>query len=589
MKTKSLRVGILYLIAIALSACGGGGNSNSTPSDTTPPNNPAVTAVIQNLMSSVPDTNIVVAGELNTETNEYILRLEDGTEISIDNALLSSVVDQTSAWRIQLTFTDNQSVSLARLGDSVTIAEADIALNPNGTTPLAAQLNLALPVANKIGITVLGKEPTGVAISHLFEDFQRNFQLPILGLYEDYANQVLVTLYDEDDNERIAITLGIQTPSLASVSTPVIPMTLEILENNLAPNDSNLYMVSGIKQAFDQYGEVRWIYTGAMSDIYRKLDNGNLIGASNENSLVYHHEAVKIISMLGAELNRIPIDNLMHHDAHLLPNGNLLVAGNTNSIAPNGQLFATDDLPEEDVIFEIDLSDNSTVNTFDYNLILDPSRIRASGRPDDWLHLNSLFFDEDNSAIVISAQAQSAVVSIDYPSGELNWILSAHEGWPEDLQPFLLSPVDQNGNALDISDIDFWTYGQHAALVLPNNNILVYDNGQFRGFYKDNAVNEESYSRAIEYQIDRENREVSIVWQYERDQELFTPITGDIDFEEETGNRLIGYMAGMGNAENDIPRIIEIDQNDNILFDVVVNRGATFYRAEKFNLYEGIE
>ncbi|MDZ7691548.1 MAG: hypothetical protein U5K69_10560 [Balneolaceae bacterium] len=77
---------------------------------------------------------------------------------------------------------------------------------------------------------------------------------------------------------------------------------------------------------------------------------------------------------------------------------------------------------------------------------------------------------------------------------------------------------------------------------------------------------------------------MQLVWEFDYNHELFTAATGDVDLLE-NGNRLIGFMW----SGNRTPKIVELNGNDEIVFDIEIDAGeGNYYRAEKFNLYSGM-
>jgi len=71
--------------------------------------------------------------------------------------------------------------------------------------------------------------------------------------------------------------------------------------------------------------------------------------------------------------------------------------------------------------------------------------------------------------------------------------------------------------------------------------ILVYDNGNKRS-YDEPLLPTQNYSRAVEYEIDRETMPVRQLWEYGREygSELYTPFIGDADYLP-NGNRLVTF------------------------------------------------
>jgi arylsulfate sulfotransferase len=335
-----------------------------------------------------------------------------------------------------------------------------------------------------------------------------------------------------------------------------------------------VYLVTSLRLGFDQTGEVRWAYTPDSSphlSFMSKLVNGNMLAVSPSGT------AITEITMLGQIIKTYAVPNAIHHDIIEMPTGNFLVTTSSN----NGVSI-------EDVIVEIDRTSGAIVKTWDLYKILDPSR---KALPDtgsnDWLHMNSLFFDASDKSIIFSSRSQSAVVKIDYGTGAVKWILGNPNFWNQSLSKYLFTPVDATGKPLDVSSQDFWPYGQHAASRLQNGNILLYDDGDFRNYYDNANVPQVSYSRAVEYAIDEQAKTIRLVWKFDNNKTQFTPYTGFVQ-NLSNSNRIIAYMDGSGNGSTG-PKIVEIDNNNQILFDADINPGSFYYRGLKVDIYQGIK
>jgi len=91
-----------------------------------------------------------------------------------------------------------------------------------------------------------------------------------------------------------------------------------------------------------------------------------------------------------------------------------------------------------------------------------------------------------------------------------------------------------------------WPYHQHSPNPTPNGTLLIFDNGNYqaRPFRKPVPV-PETYSRAVEYAIDEENRTVRELWQSEQNDEdrVISIAMGDVDWLPETENILVAYGA----------------------------------------------
>ena len=86
--------------------------------------------------------------------------------------------------------------------------------------------------------------------------------------------------------------------------------------------------------------------------------------------------------------------NKIHHDVIELPNGNFLVTVNNAEIATI-----------EDHILELDRSTGEIVTIWDFNEIL-PKRYTYLKNTTDWLHVNSVFYDDSDNSLVVSGRHQ---------------------------------------------------------------------------------------------------------------------------------------------------------------------------------------
>ena len=191
--------------------------------------------------------------------------------------------------------------------------------------------------------------------------------------------------------------------------------------------------------------------------------------------------------------------------------------------------------------------------------------------------------------------------------------MSPHQGWGKagvngegfETSNYLLTAVDEQGTSYSDSvqlglsrTVSFdWPWGQHAAMVLPNGNIFCYDNGWYRNFSWNG--DDDSYSRAVEYEVDHENQTVRQVWQYgeERGSEIYSGNISDVDLMPVTGNRLI-CPGNINLPDNRLGMIIEVTYPQSlVVFEAKINYANIFstgsgweeadliYRSERIQLY----
>jgi hypothetical protein len=142
------------------------------------------------------------------------------------------------------------------------------------------------------------------------------------------------------------------------------------------------------------------------------------------------------------------------------------------------------------------------------------------------LHANGGFYDEDSGVLIVSLRHQDALVRIDPATGELIWILGNHDNWDAEFEPYLLDPVGPLT----------WPYHQHAPMIGPAGNILVFDNGNSRASPHTAQVamtDSQSWSRLVEYSVDVAAMRVTQTWEYATNDlsgDLFSGSKGDADY-----------------------------------------------------------
>lgn len=501
--------------------------------------------------------------KIDEDNQYYTIHFESGNPLTVQTQLITKLEYDSLNWLTTFQFQDNTSQSANFLGELHFVEDA-IVLNPFLTSPLTAFARIITPVKGKFKVVVKGKPSAGVTIKKSFDYYGDSHELPILGLYENYSNQVEFVFMDMNNKARCSKVLTIPTTIIQNRPG----LEIEILKNQLTQTYNGLYIISNLRLGFDQTGEIRWCYNGEGASFFGKLANGNFIVSEASNLNFFE------VTMLGLRVKKYNVPNALHHEICELPNGNFLVA----SHSPPGA-------PYEDVVVEVGRTSGTVTRTWDFKTILDALR---KPLPDtqtgDWLHINALYYDETDNSIVISGRSQCAVVKIDYVTGAIKWILGNHNEWSPAFQPYLLRPVDSNGNQINNKESDFWNYGQHALHRLPNGNLLLYDNGAYRGFYDDPNVPASSYTRLVEYKINEPTKTIELIWQFDNNKSVFTKYTG---FAQNLGGtRLAAYMWVSENT----PKILEIDKNNQVIYEAMINRGkVSYYRTLKVDVYGGIE
>lgn len=465
-----------------------------------------------------------------------------------------------------------------------------IILNPFKKCPLAAimKFNTEEPCSTKIII----EDDVFIEL----QEMKKNHEIIVLGLIANKSNCIkLICTYKKGFIKEF--TYYIQTEELPK-EYPHIELVTYCEEKSMPGmiaislgRSEAVKTIEHLYSIIDSKTQVRWLYTGTACHVFMKLKNGNLIvDAPISSGICGAYTAAGFIemNMIGKIINFFPIKNGLHHDVIELPRGNFLAITQREST-------------KQDLLVEIDRESKEIINEWDFRKILDFNRVTVIDKisvnhPLDWLHLNSLIYDEESNCIIASSRNQSTVIKFNKDTSEIKWILAPHYGWNDDLKEYLLNPI---GEKFEFS------YAQHTPVLTSEGNLIIFDNGNFRSYELSKAIlAHNNYSRAVEYRINEEDMTVEEIWQYgkERGNELYCAYLGAVRLLE-NNNRLICF-GGItkdifGNPIDDMKSnrmknevtIIETS-GQQVAFeiklkdkDITSPKGYKCYRAEKISLY----
>jgi len=120
----------------------------------------------------------------------------------------------------------------------------------------------------------------------------------------------------------------------------------------------------------------------------------------------------------------------------------------------------------------------------------------------DFDHPNAISFDQKGNYIV-SWRNLNQIMAIDSLTGNVLWRLGGAKGEYR----FLNDP--QGGFSK-----------QHSPKILPNGNLLVYDNG---------TEHSPQETRAVEYKLDHVAKTATMVWEYRHSAPIYTPFVGWVE------------------------------------------------------------
>lgn len=177
----------------------------------------------------------------------------------------------------------------------------------------------------------------------------------------------------------------------------------------------------------------------------------------------------------------------------------------------------------------------------------------------DWLHTNSFHFDSNESVIYLSFRHLSRISKISYPSGEVIWNMGPSE-------EFGL------GEENICNELGF-SY-QHHIQLLPNGDLLFFDNGNLSWLFK----NDEFKTSRIRRLKVVNNNYCHIVWEFELPHNLFGSGMGSVQNLDNGNYLLYTYGDGLNTQECSI---LELDSTGQILWKYQGDVNSAWYRAYK--------
>jgi len=239
-----------------------------------------------------------------------------------------------------------------------------------------------------------------------------------------------------------------------------------------------------------------------------------------------------------------------NHDFQLLPNGHALMLCYDSQIIDMSKIveggYPIANITGA-VIQELDVDKNVIFQwrSWDHIPITDTYQ-NVTSRNFGYIHVNSIEFDQTDGNIILCCRETSEVIKISRVTGEVMWRMGAKNNeftfineHPETAPRHFKVP--------------------HDVRRLANGHLTMFDNGA------DEKDQERTYSRAVEYDLDEENKTATMVWEYRNDPDFLT-LTGGDCIRLSNGNTTInwGSAAQVGEAA----AMTEADPNGQLVYEI---------------------
>ncbi|MFV2055985.1 MAG: aryl-sulfate sulfotransferase [Thiohalomonadales bacterium] len=498
------------------------------------------------------------------------------------------------------------------------IAPPEIFIAPHADTPMVRMLKFTtdVPVRVSVDVYVEGKN-----WSIDFEQYDTEHNLPLLGFLANKDHTLTVNVFNlADEKSSFDRPLNVTTPGLPNwfpsikASGDTAKMEPGFTLFNVIPEGENTEF-GALLVVVDELGRVVWYQRGKKFSDVRKLPNGNLFSIQGKRIVEADMlgRRVREWEAIGNSKQRVEgyaVETLsFHHEAYPMENGHILAlsiearsydnywSSDNDASAPKEKALLAGD-----VVVEF-TREGKIVNQWPLLDLLDPYRIAYGSllpywdsffkeKTRDWSHANAVIYDASDDTIIVSVRHQDATIKFSRKTGKLIWILGPHDNWDQEkYAKFLLKPANEVKH--------FFPFHEHAPMLLPNGNLLIYDNGSYRSSpFEPPMPPAQLFSRAVEYAIDVTTKQAKIVWEYGEfsEKKYYAGALGDVDWLPKTGNVLITH----GNLPDEdgklSARIIEVthDNPATTVFQLHVfdkseskTRGWRIYRAERMqSLYQ---
>ncbi len=347
--------------------------------------------------------------------------------------------------------------------------------------------------------------------------------VPVLQLRAGKHYTIEVTALDATGGASATATLAYSTPPLPADFPPLVVKAKDATRDGLTLFGAGRWGAMGPVQdwsylaAVDGAGEVVWYLHAATSvnhinlspagDVRIGAGDGSCVdlSVSGEPRRAWVATArLPAGTTLPTGVVGVDVDTL-HHDLIELPNGHLLALSTERRKITKEMCPATYEADWDvvgDVVVELVPATGEIVRRVSMFDLLDPCRRvdqpfktnfwnTVYGAPTaDWTHANAVYFDAARNAVWVSLRHQDWVIAYRYAddaggkAGSLLYRLG-----PEG--DFQLAGADAA-----------WNYQQHAARVLPNGHIMMYDNGSARPGTSPTIKTKYPWSRSLELELD---------------------------------------------------------------------------------------
>ena len=406
--------------------------------------------------------------------------------------------------------------------------------------------------------------------------------------YEVYVNDVKLTTMESSNKHAIPIyglragednTIKLKSNNNIKeykIKTENDKYKLNVdIKNN---NNNEFYFLSGPmglgNAAFDGLGNIVWYAAVKSAQDIEFLANGHILISTGEN-INGSQSGFYEIDYLGKIYNKYVLENSYHQEVNELYNGNLLVLGNNGNYI-NGYISIIDRKSAKEI---------KSLDLYEVFNKVDP--LFADSLKNTEMNNNSAYYNEQNDELILSVRNLNSIISINFGQKTINWIIGNKDDFSSSFKNYFLTPSDDSRLPL----------GGHTAFI-NKDGYLGYFNNDYDPTVEYEYLNayKESYSSAVYYELDLNNKKYKTVYEYIPDTKEWNYAMGSFN-ETYDNHKLINFGWSFPKKYFDdvnmtiydeigitYSRIIELDENNNVIFNATLDEST--YRAFKNKLYK---
>lgn len=512
-----------------------------------------------------------------------LCQLDDGQWCEAEDVTYDS---QSATLPLSIELTSSQSgidyyaLTLAFVNEGELMQDLELVQNPYQSNALAARLSFESAIDVTPTMTLLGQDDNDIVKS--FES-GTSHDISILGLYNNYDNSVIIDLYINQELHYIkSFTIRPEHPYLdkyvvdawydeqLSNDPADIYINAGIAGGGSVPTQQDEYGLYVISIGFDQYGKIRWVYSDELSNgsylrVYPVEYNG-------EQCLAPMSDATSLWG--NVYINRLSGENLVTHENLYYRPHHEVVTVKDNIIAVAE--YKAGSSADESIISEIDLNSGERINYIDLDNLIDSenSGVLTFPSTDDYVHINSIVYSEEDDCYIVSARQQGVIKIKRYAkdSSDIVWWARPSYNISEQWQQYLLTPTNFENTP------ESWNLGQHSVSILPDGNIMVFDN---HNEPLEDADDTKRISRAWTFSVDEDAMSIESVNEWNSPDSDFAWYMSCVYYHSESSSIVSGWSVQRMVYESSYP-------DGKLLFkaDIDFDEFGNTYRVYKLNMYQ---